>query len=229
MNATATNIPRAKAKLRDYLRAHGLDVPNMTIASPIWGTAARKAAWRATGHMRSHGKAIAQSTHYTQYLVDALFLPTFVERQQRILAREVGVCEHPAGSNDGDRVRDYQAVTGAYKQPWCASLVCFADVEAGLHRSQLPRLPAYVPAWASCATAHIKSVSKLAARRGDHLCLFGNGHIETITRVIVPGLIFATIGGNTAPDSGGSQSNGGMVCRKTRYARDVSAVKRVRP
>jgi len=235
VNATIANIPRVKAKLRDYLRAHGLDVPKMTIAAPVWGTAARRAAWRATVHMQSHGKAIAQSAKYTQRLVDALFPLSFVDRQQRILAREVGVKEHPAGSNDGPRIREYQRAGGiphpenlrAEDKAWCACFATWADIEAGFPRASLPSNPAGVPSWAACRNAHITTVSKLAARRGDHLCLFGNGHIETITHVIVPGLVWATIGGNTSVS--GSQSNGGMVCRKTRYARDVSAVKRVRP
>lgn len=98
----------------------------------------------------------------------------------------------------------------------------------GLPKAALPSLPAYVPSWASTVNGHIKTVALREAKRGDHLCLFDDAHIETVTRVLIPGLVFRTIGGNTAPDSGGSQSNGGGVYRKTRYARDVSAAKRVR-
>jgi len=228
VKATIANIPKVKRKLRAYVRVHCLDLAAMTITAPVWGTAARRNAWRATGHMRSHGKKVKQSARYTQELVDALLPPAFVERQQRYLVAQLGVKEYPAGSNSGPRVRSYQKITGAFAQPWCASLVAAADVHAGLSARHLPKLPAYVPSWAATESLHIRSVAKGKARRGDHLCLFGNGHIETVTKVVIPGLVWRTIGGNTSPDSGGSQSNGGMVCRKTRYVRDVSAVKRVR-
>jgi len=39
---------------------------------------------------------------------------------------ELGVHEQPWGSNDGARVRVYQAVTGAFHAPWCASFQMWA-------------------------------------------------------------------------------------------------------
>lgn len=45
---------------------------------------------------------------------------------------ELGVCEAPMGSNDGTGVRRFQAVTGAYRAPWCASFVQFVLTRAGI-------------------------------------------------------------------------------------------------
>lgn len=47
--------------------------------------------------------------------------------------REVGVAEHPRGSNRGPRVDDYQRATWLKPKdwgPWCASFVCFVVHEA---------------------------------------------------------------------------------------------------
>jgi hypothetical protein len=50
-----------------------------------------------------------------------------------LAAREIGVMEHPRGSNRGPRVDEYQAATWLKKKdwgPWCASFVCFIVREA---------------------------------------------------------------------------------------------------
>lgn len=39
----------------------------------------------------------------------------------RFARGELGVIEDPYGSNSGSRVREYQAVTGAFHAPWCVS------------------------------------------------------------------------------------------------------------
>lgn len=47
------------------------------------------------------------------------------------LARdELGVHETPDGSNDGIRVRVYQAVTGAFRAPWCISFLQYVFKQA---------------------------------------------------------------------------------------------------
>lgn len=45
---------------------------------------------------------------------------------------ELGVHEIPDGSNDSARIRTYQAVTGAYRAPWCASFQMWALKQARL-------------------------------------------------------------------------------------------------
>ena len=54
-----------------------------------------------------------------------------------IALREVGVSEHPPGSNSGPRVRQYQAATdlGGTGWPWCAAFVEWCWKAAGLDTS----------------------------------------------------------------------------------------------
>lgn len=54
-----------------------------------------------------------------------------------IALRQVGVSEHPPGSNSGTRVRQYQASTdlGGTGWPWCAAFVEWVWARAGLDTS----------------------------------------------------------------------------------------------
>ena len=220
----AVNVPKLKQQMRTYAVKHGVRTPRgINYASKAWGAPARVLAWRVSKKKTGKGATGKQKVW------EMFNPPSFVNRFIRALVAELGVKEFPPNSNSGPRVRTYQAVTGAYNQPWCASFVAWGLTQAGLPRAALPALAAYVPAYAATNNKHIKTVALRSAKRGDLLCLFGDGHIEAVTKVLIPGLVFRTIGGNTSPDSGGSQSNGGMVCRRTRYGRDVSAAKRVRP
>ena len=45
---------------------------------------------------------------------------------------QVGVTEDPVGSNDGSQVRRYQAVTGAYRAPWCCSFAQWVLAQCGV-------------------------------------------------------------------------------------------------
>lgn len=49
-----------------------------------------------------------------------------------IARAEFGVREQPLGSNDGPRVRQYQAVTGAFRAPWCVSFGQWVLKQAGI-------------------------------------------------------------------------------------------------
>jgi hypothetical protein len=46
-------------------------------------------------------------------------------------SRELGAHEIPDGSNDGPRIRIYQAMTGAFRAPWCASFVQYVLATSG--------------------------------------------------------------------------------------------------
>lgn len=149
------------------------------------------------------------------------------ERATRRLEREVGVTEHPPGSNLGPRVEEYQRTIGswAHGAAWCASFQSWGEVEEGWRGF----ISAGVAGWASAArkgTSGLSSIPKYAARRGDLLCYGSNEHIGRVTRVVIPGLIWRTVEGNTSFDRAGSQSNGGCVAAKTRYAFWVTTVVR---
>lgn len=144
---------------------------------------------------------------------------TRTERATRRLEHEVGVTEHPPGSNLGPRVEQYQAVIGkwAHGEAWCASFQSWGEVEEGWRGF----ISAAVAGWAEAArkgTDGLQSIPKYAIRRGDLLCYGPNEHIGRVTRVLIPGVMFRTIEGNTSFDRSGSQSNGGCVAAKTRYA-----------
>lgn len=45
---------------------------------------------------------------------------------------QLGIHEQPDGSNDGPQIRNYQAVTGAYRAPWCASFAQWVLAQCGV-------------------------------------------------------------------------------------------------
>lgn len=111
---------------------------------------------------------------------------------------ELGVYEIPDGSNDGPRVRYYQAATGAYRAPWCVS---FVQKMFGLARVGSPHAWAgaiadnsagafYVASWAQ-AHGWLRAIPKPAfiVVFRDHL-----GHAAIVSRVTSSG--FWEIGGN---------------------------------
>jgi hypothetical protein len=136
-----------------------------------------------------------------------------------------GVRESPPFSNRGPRITDWQQAFGSWLvgQAWCGVFVGTAlkrhggvvgidsrvasvaliedDARGGRH------------GWRTLVAPH-------AAKRGDAVVLFGRGvHVELVLEN--HGTYLRTVGGNTSPGSGGSQSNGGGV-----YVRDrpMSAV-----
>jgi hypothetical protein len=211
------NVQQTKYKMRDYIQSHGLNLAKMAYDSDVWGLGARTNAWRITSHA---GKTPAT----TKAAVDAvLFPPTLAQRVVRIARAEVGVKESPAGSNDGQRVHEYQAATGAYRQPWCASFVTWCYKRAG-YKGALPSIPAYVPSWTAAvhSGAHWREVSFSNARPGDIVTLWNSGHIEIVRGK--SGDYLLTIGGNTSPV--GQNANGGMVALVSRHRSEVTVIGR---
>lgn len=137
-----------------------------------------------------------------------------------VALHEIGVKEHPAGSNDGPRVHEYQAVTGAYRAAWCASFVQWCLKQAGCAVPAFGR-SAYVPYILSTAKAHGMLVN--APKPGDIVCFDWErdgvaDHIGFVLKVI-DHRTFETVEGNTAV---GNDSNGGEVMRRTRNVSEVA-------
>jgi len=159
--------------------------------------------------------------------------PAFVATMLRLAKAEADahVVEEPPGSNDGPRVRQYQDVTGAYREPWCASFCCWLLRNAG-YTAPLPVLPAYCPSWEEKARGQSDGwllVDPSRALPGDFV-LFDfppvDGvaqHIGIVTRAAADGLV-DTIEGNTSTSS---NDNGGAVLARTRELHDVRACVRV--
>jgi hypothetical protein len=57
---------------------------------------------------------------------------TFAARIVRLAQAELGCREIPDGSNYSLCIRKYQAITGAFRAPWCVSLVQYLYWESGL-------------------------------------------------------------------------------------------------
>ena len=152
-----------------------------------------------------------------------------LERVIAVAEGEVGVPEYPPGSNRVKYWDDFGA--GWQGQPWCVAFLawCFraAGEAAAFFGGALT---------ASCGTLlrwyrlQYQTLAVSQAQRGDIVILNFSGTPDTQHCGLVTdacrsnGSILAirTIEGNTS--DGGSQDNGGMVCRKIRYPRQVVGV-----
>jgi len=132
------------------------------------------------------------------------------EKVLGIARKELGVKESPPNSNEVKYNVWYYGhnVSGA-AYPWCMAFVQWVFNQAG---ARLPYLTA------SCSGLLVwyrrnrsESVHK-TPRPGD-IVIYDFGHTG-IVESVGNGTITA-IEGNTSPGSAGSQSNGGMVCRRT--------------
>lgn len=147
---------------------------------------------------------------------------------------QLGVTEHPAGSNDGPEIKQYRdtVAKGLPPGPWCMYFChwCFAPWR-------------YLGGWGSVENFERWAVSKgmeiVRPRKGDIVCFDwdSNGwadHVGIVKRVLalrwsardfVGWVEF--VEGNTSPTAAGSQSNGGMVCVKRRWVQRSARFARV--
>jgi hypothetical protein len=148
--------------------------------------------------------------------------------------REIGVKEMPPGSNDGPRVEQYQAVTGAYRAAWCASFVAWSYKQAGYPLTGFNT--AYCPSYVQQSRQN-KQLRQVLAKNvlpGD-IAMFDWGndnvsdHIGFVTSRVAADGSFGTVEGNTSTGTAGSQSNGGCVAARRRNTRDVLCFVRVVP
>ena len=137
----------------------------------------------------------------------------------KIAAGQLGTTESPAGSN---RTK-YGKWIGMDGQPWCMAFVQWCFDKAGV---PLPLRTASCGALMNAAKKSGQWVTK-DYRSGDVVIYdFPGGaatdHTGIVEKVTQTGVV--AIEGNTS--EAGSQSNGGMVCRKTRpYSLIVGAVR----
>jgi hypothetical protein len=140
---------------------------------------------------------------------------------------EVGVTESPPGSN---RVKYWEVMPSWNGQPWCVVFLMWCFRKAG------DAMAFFGGAFtASCSTllAWYKNQGQTVpvedVQAGDIVLLNFHGgkdpeHCGLVEFTPVKGsMTIATIEGNTT-NGGGSQSDGGQVCRKTRYMTQVVAV-----
>lgn len=145
------------------------------------------------------------------------------------LARgELGYVEEPPGSNN----TKYGAAYGLQGQPWCMIFLWWLFREAGLSKLFYDGQKT-----ASCGTLlrwakrEGLTVPVDAVQPADIAILNFHGtqdteHCGLVEAVLTTGS-FSAVEGNTSTGAGGSQDNGGIVARKTRYAHQVVGV--IRP
>ena len=149
------------------------------------------------------------------------------------LARsELGEHENPPGSN---RVKYWQDYNPAYQgQPWCVAFLWWVFQHAG---ERMAFFGGGKTASCSMLLRWYKeqglTMPASEVQKGDIVLLNFHGGkdpehcglVESVARTPTPAALVAvnTIEGNTSP-SDGSQSNGGMVCAKTRYPSQIVGV-----
>lgn len=223
-----------KRQLKDWAVKHGVPVPvGYRVGTPMVGAAAqrliRDVQRRAFKGEHTTGVFDARTRRLIQPRL------TTGERALKVATGELGVKEHPAGSNDGPRVREYQSVTGAYREPWCASFCTWAYKEVGVWLQGYNT--AYVPSWVQTARGQrngLRVVSYADVRPGDCVAYDWQhdgtaDHIEIVETPPNAAGDFVAVGGNTTQenDKNGDQSNGGCVARRHRNTRDVACFIRV--
>ena len=138
---------------------------------------------------------------------------TTVKQVLAVAQGELGTAESPAGSN---RTK-YGLWYGLDGQPWCMMFVMWVLYMAGV---KLPYKTASCSDLLRWYRTNRPACVVQTPAPGD-IVIYSFGHTGLVESV-KPGAITA-IEGNTSPDSTGSQSNGGMVCRKTRRITQVTA------
>lgn len=212
-----------KRRMVKWARTHGVEVPKgLNTAWPHCGAACRELIRR----IERKAFGASQVSGVWSKRLGLLVQPRLSKRQHalKVAKAEIGVTEHPAGSNDGARVRQYQSTTGAYKQPWCASFQNWVLRQVGVRVEHVNM--AYCPSIVEAARAGrdgLSVVSRSEAEPGDW-ALFDWGHDGTsdhigmlATRVGADGA-FRAVEGNTSVDD---DSNGGAVMLRDRNAAQV--------
>ena len=146
------------------------------------------------------------------------------ERVLEIARGELGYTENPPGSNRTKYWDEFGA--GWQGQPWCVAFLWWCFHRAGEGSAFFAGAKT-----ASCGTllrwykAQGLTVPVHDVQPGDIVILNFSGTQDTQhcgLVVEVDGLYIITVEGNTSQS--GSQSNGGMVCRKTRFPSQVVGV-----
>lgn len=143
-----------------------------------------------------------------------------VEQVLDAARRELGTKEFPANSNNvkyntwfySRTVRD----TATTKYPWCMAFVQWAFAQAGM---KLPYTTASCNGLLNWYKKNRPAGVVKEPQPGD-IVIYNFGHTG-IVEAVDKGTITA-IEGNTSPGTAGSQSNGGMVCRRTRNTSTVT-------
>ena len=128
----------------------------------------------------------------------------------------VGVTEHPAGSNTGPTVDQWEHACKVHGAPWCGCFLNAVLVHAGFPNDPRRRFCPWIEAdakagvngWRWSPGAVVGAAVLYGLREADHVgfVVAASGGVDT-----------ETIEGNTSNGPGGSQSNGGIVAVRHRH------------
>lgn len=145
----------------------------------------------------------------------------------KVATAELGTKESPANSN----MQKYGAEYGLNGQPWCVIFLWWVFKHAGASELFLDggktAVCSGVEKYAN--RADVKRWKTGSYKVGD-LVIFDfnhdkvNDHIGIVCEVCNG--YYKCIEGNTSPNGNGSQSNGGMVCKRIRYASEIKGAYR---
>lgn len=140
---------------------------------------------------------------------------------------QVGVTEHPAGSNRGPAVDIWERECGVLGAPWCGCFVNAVLVAGGFPDEEFLR---YCPSIEGKAKSGDGGWSWHSTPMVGDLVLYGKSiaeHVGFVT-VFTGHVDSETIEGNTSNGPGGSQSNGGIVAVRHRHTDGSLAVLPIR-
>lgn len=213
---------QVKRWLRRYCHAHRIPIKRgFSVRANKWGRPASRMCEevQAREGLTVTGQPDARTV---------LAIMPFRLKMVRIARAELGVKETPAGSNWGERVKQYLAAAGiGFPTAWCMAFVIFVMKKAGW-KGDWPTRKAWVPDFDAWAQRRGYERRKATARRG-YIVTFNwdsdpaSEHVGFILRNL--GLvkqIVALEGNATSPEI-----PGGGVVTKTRWYSSVNHVYRL--
>jgi hypothetical protein len=140
-----------------------------------------------------------------------------------LMLGKIGVHESPAESNRCEFSEWY-----GFIGPWCAMFVAWAGVRSGQRSFAEGSRYAYVPYITADAVAGRNGLSVTHdPQKGDVVVFIwphGNpdgDHTGRFLEWVQHGYSFLSVEGNTSDTDAGSQDNGGIVAKRTRYVSNV--------
>lgn len=216
-----------KKRMKTWAEANGVVVPSGLKMTPVCGKACtaliRRIQLKAFGPNAVTGKWDNKIKNLVTPKIN------FRIKALAVAKKEIGVKEHPPNSNSGPRVREYQSVTGAYNEPWCASFVAWSFKSVGHRLTGFNT--AYVPDYVANAKAMRNGLVVISPKEvlpGDLACYDWQGdgvcdHIGIVSTRVSDGS-FSAVEGNTSVSN---DSNGGEVMLRKRSTNSVGFFIRV--
>lgn len=142
---------------------------------------------------------------------------------------QVGVKEHPPGSNRGPKIDDWQRAVNMIAQPWCGAFVAACLRAGGVTPSERMRFTPFIIEDAKAGRNGLVRVVPYSERQAGDLFVYqwDSGPVDHVGIYTGndEGALALVIEGNTAI---GDDSNGGQVMVRRRDRKFVAAVCRPR-